>query len=63
VVQHGAEQAFAAGETDIGDTSDDMPFAMLDALAVESDSRMARLRELICERGWTRWTRLAEPSG
>jgi DNA-binding transcriptional MerR regulator len=61
-----AERAFTAGETDIDDTSDDMPFDLLDALAVESDARVARLRELMRERGWARWTRLertAEPPG
>ena len=43
---------------------DDLPFDLLDALAVEADPRVQRLRELMRERGWdglARLERLAEP--
>ncbi|GGR87851.1 MerR family transcriptional regulator [Micromonospora fulviviridis] len=54
-----AEQAFAAGDPDPGDeTHDDLPFDLLDALAVEYDPRARRLRDLMRQRGWARWTRL-----
>ncbi|GAB3860327.1 hypothetical protein GCM10029963_63070 [Micromonospora andamanensis] len=60
-----AEQAHAAGELDISNEAyDEMPHDLLDALAVESDPRIQRLRELLRERGWTGWNRmerLAEP--
>ena len=59
-----AEQADAAGQTDYGD--DDMPFNLLDSLAVESDPRAQRLLELMRERGWASWIkmeRLPEPPG
>jgi DNA-binding transcriptional MerR regulator len=60
-----AEQASAAGLTDLGDeTHDDLPFDLLDALAIEYDSRSERLLELMRQRGWVSWTRLervAEP--
>jgi DNA-binding transcriptional MerR regulator len=60
-----AEQAYAAGLTNLVDeTHDDLPFDLLDALAVEYDARSARLLELMRERGWAGWTRLerlAEP--
>ena len=45
---------------------DDLPFDLLDALAVESDPRMERMQQLMRERGWAGWTRLerlAEPPG
>ena len=59
------EQAYIPGETDPGD---DLPFDLLDALAVESDPRAQRMLELMRERGWASWTRtrpqrLAEPPG
>ena len=54
-----AERASAAGEiNDAEDAGDDLPFDLLDALAVESDPRAKRLRALMRERGWARWTRL-----
>ncbi|MGI5215774.1 MerR family transcriptional regulator [Plantactinospora sp. CA-290183] len=45
---------------------EDLPFGLLDALAVESDPRAQRMLDLMRERGWTSWTRtrpqrLAEP--
>ena len=62
-----AEQAHASGELLPGEMArDDLPFDLLDALAVESDPRMTRLFELMRERGWARWTRqdrLAGPPG
>jgi DNA-binding transcriptional MerR regulator len=62
-----AEQAYAADETTTGEAShDDLPFGLLDALAVESDPRVQRLMDLMRERGWGSWTgtrpeRLAAP--
>jgi DNA-binding transcriptional MerR regulator len=60
-----AEEASAAGEIDLGaEAQDDLPFHLLDALAVESDPRAERMLELMRERGWASWTRLerlAEP--
>jgi DNA-binding transcriptional MerR regulator len=61
------EQAYTAGETYPGEAlEDDLPFDLMDALAVESDPRMERLMDLVRERGWAGWTRLerlAEPPG
>lgn len=61
------EQADAAGAAQPGDgTHDDLPFDLLDALAVESDPRMERMQQLMRERGWAGWARLerlTEPSG
>jgi hypothetical protein len=57
-----AEQAHTAGAVDLGD---DLPHDLLDALAVESDSRVKRLQHLMRERGWVGWNRmrrLAEPA-
>ncbi|MEV4766666.1 MerR family transcriptional regulator [Micromonospora chokoriensis] len=60
-----AEQAYAAGEGVLADEADDdLPHDLVDALAVESDPRVGRLRELMRERGWSGWNRmerLAEP--
>ncbi|GAA2574599.1 hypothetical protein GCM10010435_57810 [Winogradskya consettensis] len=54
-----AEQAAAAGHTDLDpDAKDDLPFDLLDALAVEYDPRATRMRELMRERGWVSWTRM-----
>jgi DNA-binding transcriptional MerR regulator len=61
-----AEQAEAAGQTDYGDGGDDLPYNLLDSLAVESDPRAQRLLELMRERGWASWIkmeRLPEPPG
>jgi DNA-binding transcriptional MerR regulator len=62
-----AEQAYAAGEVDLGEMAqDDLPFDLLDALAAESDPRVERLVDLMRERGWSGWIRmerLAEPPG
>jgi DNA-binding transcriptional MerR regulator len=60
------EQAYAAGEAYPEQSAHDaLPFDLLDAHAVESDPRAARLMELMRERGWAGWIRLervAEPS-
>lgn len=60
-----AEQAYGSGEINFAEAAcDDLPFDLLDALAVESDPRAERLMDLMRERGWARWTRLerlAEP--
>jgi DNA-binding transcriptional MerR regulator len=67
IMAGGAEQAHASGEIISGEMAhDDLPFDLLDALAVESDPRAERMLELMRERGWTGWTRperLAEPPG
>ena len=54
------EQAHAAGQSypEAGVT-DDLPFDLLDAFAVESDPRMERMMDLMRARGWAGWTRLA----
>jgi DNA-binding transcriptional MerR regulator len=62
------EQAYAAGGgSQAGqEAGDDLPFDLLDALAVESDPRMERMQQLMRERGWAGWARLerlAEPPG
>jgi DNA-binding transcriptional MerR regulator len=59
--------AYTSGEIDSGEEAhDDLPFGLLDALAVESDPRVLRMLDLMRERGWASWTRtrperLAEP--
>lgn len=54
-----AEQAYASGEAFPGEEAqDDLPFDLLDALAVETDPRALRMRDLMRERGWASWTRL-----
>ncbi|MGI5520072.1 MerR family transcriptional regulator [Micromonospora sp. CA-259024] len=62
-----AEQAYRFGQLDLGEVaSDDLPFDLLDALAVEADPRVQRLLDLLRERGWNglaRLERLAEPPG
>jgi DNA-binding transcriptional MerR regulator len=59
------EQAYASGESDLGELAhDDVPFDLLDDLAVGTDPRVKRLMELLRERGWVgmaRLERLAEP--
>ncbi|MFC5926096.1 hypothetical protein [Micromonospora vulcania] len=61
-----AEQAYNSGEIDLGEVAhDDLPFDLLDALAVETDPRVGRLLDLMRERGWAglaRLERMAEPS-
>jgi DNA-binding transcriptional MerR regulator len=60
-----AEQAYAAGEINPAEiANDDLPFDLLDDLAVVTDPRAERLQDLMRERGWSGWTRmerLAEP--
>jgi DNA-binding transcriptional MerR regulator len=69
IIAGGLERAYAAGEIDPGQAADDeVPFNLLDALAVESDPRVKRLLDLVRERGWASWTRnrperLPEPPG
>ncbi|MEU5960425.1 MerR family transcriptional regulator [Micromonospora parva] len=54
-----AEQAYASGEIDLGEVGqDDLPFDLLDALAVEADPRLQRLLDLVRERGWAGLARL-----
>ncbi|MFG3558703.1 MerR family transcriptional regulator [Micromonospora sp. NPDC047557] len=54
-----AEQAYAAGEVLHAEVvDDDLPHDLIDALAVESDPRVRRLRELMRERGWSGWNRM-----
>src|SRR5215207_6720897 len=46
-----AEQAYTSDEINLGDVAhDDLPFDLLDALAVESDPRTKRLMDLMRER-------------
>jgi DNA-binding transcriptional MerR regulator len=60
-----AEQAYAAGQTNLGELAhDDLPFDLLDALSVEIDPRAQRLVDLMRKRGWSGWNRterLAQP--
>jgi DNA-binding transcriptional MerR regulator len=54
------QQAYAAGGSNLGETAhDEVAYDLLDALAVESDPRVRRLIDLVRERGWDGWTRLA----
>jgi len=63
------ERSYTPGEVDPGQAAhDEVPFGLLDALAVESDPRTQRLLDLMRERGWASWTRtrperLAKPPG
>jgi len=62
-----AEQAYTPGEA-AEEEDDELPFGLLDSLAVESDPRAQRLLALMRERGWASWTRnrperLANPPG
>jgi hypothetical protein len=67
IMAAGLEQAYTAGETYPDQVAhDDLPFRLLDALAVETDPRAQRMLDLMRERGWASWTRLerlAEPPG
>ncbi|GII01443.1 MerR family transcriptional regulator [Planobispora takensis] len=67
VMAAGLADAYASGEAGPGDIAhDDLPFDLLDALALESDPRVKRLLDLMRERGWASWTRmkpLAQPPG
>jgi DNA-binding transcriptional MerR regulator len=60
-----AEQAYTSGESNLGELAhDDLPFDLLDDLAVEADPRAKRLLDLMRERGWAGWNRmerLAQP--
>jgi DNA-binding transcriptional MerR regulator len=62
-----AEQADAAGELNPEEAAhDDLPFDLMDDLALQADPRAQRMLDLMRERGWARWTRferLAEPPG
>jgi DNA-binding transcriptional MerR regulator len=61
------ERAYTGGETNFSEVAhDDLPFDLLDAFAVETDPRAARMLDLMRERGWAGWTRLErlpEPPG
>src|SRR4029450_1677960 len=61
------EQAAASGELDWPDEhmSDAAVIRLMDSFADASHPAVARLRELIAERGWTGWTRVQkrEPEG
>ncbi|MET8318927.1 MerR family transcriptional regulator [Micromonospora sp. NPDC005189] len=57
------EQAYSSGDVLVDEAQGDLP-DLLDALAVETDPRAERLRNLMRERGWSGWTRverLAKP--
>jgi DNA-binding transcriptional MerR regulator len=52
------EQAYTPCASNPGQAADyELPFDLLDALAVESDPRAERLLEVMRERGWASWTR------
>jgi DNA-binding transcriptional MerR regulator len=54
-----AEQADAAGELNFAAAQhDDLPFDLLDSLALEADPRVERMIELMRERGWDGWNRM-----
>lgn len=53
-----AEEAYQAGGAQQEAQEDDVPFDLLELLAVETDPRAQRLVELMRERGWDGWTRL-----
>jgi DNA-binding transcriptional MerR regulator len=61
------EQASASGEAyPDQEPHDSLPFDLLDAHAVESDPRAARMMDLMRERGWDGWIRsepLRKPPG
>jgi DNA-binding transcriptional MerR regulator len=53
-----AEQASASAEIDPGERAQlDLPFDLLDTLAVESDPRAQLVIDMMRERGWGSWTR------
>ena len=54
-----ADEAYAAGDTEPAEMAhDDLPFDLLDALAVEAHPGAELMLRLMRERGWARWTRL-----
>ncbi|MGH3191087.1 MAG: MerR family transcriptional regulator [Streptosporangiaceae bacterium] len=65
IMAAGLEEAYASGETYPDEVAhDDLPFHLLDALAVETAPGAQRMMDLMRERGWNGWTRLerlAEP--
>ncbi len=53
------ELALTSGEVDVAEAMrDELPFDLLDSLAVEHDPRMKRLQTLLRERGWNGMARL-----
>jgi DNA-binding transcriptional MerR regulator len=53
-----AEQAYTFGESNLDEVAhDDLPYDLLDALAVETDPRAERMLDLMRKRGWASWTR------
>lgn len=56
-----AQQAYDSGAYDLGEMAgDDLQFDLLDGLALEADPRSARLKDLVRERGWDGWNRMAK---
>ncbi|HEX4091390.1 MAG TPA: MerR family transcriptional regulator [Trebonia sp.] len=53
-----AEAYAASGPQPAAGSGDDLSFDLLDALGVESDPRVARMQQLMRERGWAGWARL-----
>lgn len=54
-----AEKSHATGENEFYETmQDDVPFDLLDDLAVEADPRTRRMLELMRERGFDGWNRM-----
>jgi DNA-binding transcriptional MerR regulator len=59
-----AEEAHAAGEVmSDDDLNDELPFDLLDSLAVEADPRAQRIRDLMRQRGWDGWIRQERVAG
>jgi DNA-binding transcriptional MerR regulator len=64
-----AEQAYTSGEVNLSEEADDdLPFDLLDTLAVESDPRAQLVIDMMRQRGWASWTRtrperLPDPPG
>ncbi|MGC5032316.1 hypothetical protein [Micromonospora sp. DT229] len=52
-----------ASSSDSEETYDELPNDLVDALAVESDPRVQRLRDLMRERGWVGWNRMEPLAG
>jgi hypothetical protein len=64
-----AEQAYTSGEVNLSEEADDdLPFDLLDTLAVESDPRAQLVIDMMRQRGWASWSRtrperLPDPPG
>ncbi|GGL00805.1 MerR family transcriptional regulator [Mangrovihabitans endophyticus] len=57
-----SEEAYTAGLSE-QEEDDDLPYDLMDAFAAESYPRLERLRDLMRQRGWARWTKLERLDG